>query len=132
MIRAAPWEVLGTSAAAGRSAARQGQWLRAYPQATAAQAATLTPRPPFNARVETVTTKPFFREPLRGRVDRIGIPQRKKTELPTAAMGQNLTPRSAHACLLPPNADIAMFAGRVAQEAKLQHGDALTLPHMLR
>src|SRR6516165_1298204 len=32
--------------------ARQGQWLRAYPQATAAQAATLAPRPPFNARVE--------------------------------------------------------------------------------
>ena len=40
--------------------ARQEQWLRAYPQATAAQAATLAPRPPFNARVETVTTKPFF------------------------------------------------------------------------
>ena len=34
------------------------------PQATAAQAATLAPRPPFNARVETVTTKPFFREPF--------------------------------------------------------------------
>src|SRR5262245_44912537 len=60
--------------------ARQEQWLRAYPQATAAQAATLAPRPPFSARVETVTTKPFFREPLRGRVDRIGIPQRKKTD----------------------------------------------------
>src|SRR5262249_13929899 len=44
--------------------ARQEQWLRAYPQATAAQAATLAPRPPFNARVETVTTKPFFREPF--------------------------------------------------------------------
>src|SRR6516165_8809944 len=42
----------------------QEQWLRAYPQATAAQAATLAPRPPFNARVETVTTKPFFREPF--------------------------------------------------------------------
>ena len=41
--------------------ARQGL---AYPQATAAQAATLAPRPPFNARVETVTTKPFFREPF--------------------------------------------------------------------
>jgi putative SOS response-associated peptidase YedK len=41
--------------------ARQEQWLRAHPQATAAQAATLAPRPPFNARVETVTTKPFFR-----------------------------------------------------------------------
>jgi hypothetical protein len=36
------------------------------PQATAAQAATLAPRPPFNARVETVTTKPFFREPFTG------------------------------------------------------------------
>ena len=36
----------------------------AHPQATAAQAATLAPRPPFNARVETVTTKPFFREPF--------------------------------------------------------------------
>jgi len=36
--------------------ARQEQWLRAYPQATAAQAATLAPRPSFNARVETVTT----------------------------------------------------------------------------
>ena len=34
------------------------------PQVTAAQAATLAPRPPFNARVETVTTKPFFREPF--------------------------------------------------------------------
>jgi putative SOS response-associated peptidase YedK len=44
--------------------ARQEQWLRAYPQATAAQAGTLAPRPPFNARVETVTTKPFFREPF--------------------------------------------------------------------
>jgi hypothetical protein len=44
--------------------ARQEQWLRAHPQATAAQAATLAPRPPFNARVETVTTKPFFREPF--------------------------------------------------------------------
>ena len=44
--------------------ARQEQWLRAYPQATAAQAATLAPRRPFNARVETVTTKPFFREPF--------------------------------------------------------------------
>ena len=44
--------------------ARQEQWLRAYPQATAAQAATLAPRPPSNARVETVTTKPFFREPF--------------------------------------------------------------------
>jgi hypothetical protein len=44
--------------------ARQEQWLRAYTQATAAQAATLAPRPPFNARVETVTTKPFFREPF--------------------------------------------------------------------
>src|SRR6516225_7113475 len=44
--------------------ARQEQWLRAYPQATAAQAATLAPRPPFNARVETVTTKLFFREPF--------------------------------------------------------------------
>src|SRR6516162_10198570 len=32
--------------------ARQEQWLRAYPQATAAQAATLAPRPPFNARVD--------------------------------------------------------------------------------
>ena len=42
--------------------ARQEQWLRAYPQATAAQAATLAPRPPFNSRVETVTTKTFFRE----------------------------------------------------------------------
>src|SRR5215472_9380371 len=61
MIRAAPWEVLGTSAAAGRSAR-----LRAPPQATPAQAATLAPRPPFNARVETVTTKPFFREPFTG------------------------------------------------------------------
>jgi hypothetical protein len=29
--------------------ARQEQWLRAHPQATAAQAATLAPRPPFNA-----------------------------------------------------------------------------------
>jgi hypothetical protein len=28
------------------------------------QAATLAPRPPFNARVETVTTKPLFREPF--------------------------------------------------------------------
>src|SRR5215471_6249761 len=37
--------------------AGQEEWLRAYPQATAAQAATLAPRPPFNARVETVTTK---------------------------------------------------------------------------
>src|SRR5215470_786608 len=36
------------------------------PQATAAQAATMAPRPPFNARVETVTTKPFFREPFTG------------------------------------------------------------------
>ena len=44
--------------------ARQEQWLRAHPQATAAQAATLAPRPPFNARVETVTTNPFFREPF--------------------------------------------------------------------
>ena len=44
--------------------ARQEQWLRAHPQATAAQAATLAPSPPFNARVETVTTKPFFREPF--------------------------------------------------------------------
>lgn len=44
--------------------ARQEQWLRAYPQATAAHAATLAPRPPFNSRVETVTTKPFFREPF--------------------------------------------------------------------
>jgi hypothetical protein len=44
--------------------ARLEQWLRAYPQATAAQAATLAPRPLFNARVETVTTKPFFREPF--------------------------------------------------------------------
>ena len=60
MIRAAPWEVLGTSAAAGRFGARQEQWLRAHPQATAAQAATLAPRLRFNARVETVTTKPFF------------------------------------------------------------------------
>ncbi len=54
-FEAAPWEVLGT---------RQEQWLRAYPQATAAQVATLAPRPPFNARVETVTTKPFFRKPF--------------------------------------------------------------------
>jgi hypothetical protein len=42
--------------------ARQEQRLRAHPQATAAQAATRAPRPPSNARVETVTTKPFFRE----------------------------------------------------------------------
>src|SRR5262245_48988913 len=42
-----------------RIGARQEQWLRAYPQATAAQAATLAPRPPFNARVETVTTHSF-------------------------------------------------------------------------
>src|SRR6516162_7668996 len=49
--------------------ARQEQWLRAYPQATAAQAATLAPRPPFNARVETVTTKPFFREPFTPNAD---------------------------------------------------------------
>jgi hypothetical protein len=27
-------------------------------------AATLTPRPPFKARVEAVKTKPFFREPF--------------------------------------------------------------------
>jgi hypothetical protein len=46
--------------------------------------------------------------------------------------GQIPTPRSAPACLLPPNADIAMFAGRAAQEAKLQLGDALTLPLVLR
>src|SRR6516225_7475861 len=60
MIRAAP------SAQALQLADRRAaeQWLRAYPQATAAQAATLAPRPPFNARVETVTTKPFFREPF--------------------------------------------------------------------
>jgi hypothetical protein len=63
MIRAAPWEVLGTSAAAGRSArGRSSGCVR-------------TPKPPqrklqrwrlapFNARVETVTTKPFFREPF--------------------------------------------------------------------
>jgi len=44
--------------------ARQEQWLRAYSQATAAQAATLAPRLRFNARVETVTTKAFFREPF--------------------------------------------------------------------
>jgi hypothetical protein len=42
------------------------------PQATAAQAATLAPRPPFNARVETVTTKPFFREPFRSLVVQSG------------------------------------------------------------
>src|SRR3981081_4565820 len=64
MIRAAPWEVLGTSAAAGRSARARGSGCACVPQATAAQAATLAPRPPFNARVETVTTKPFFREPF--------------------------------------------------------------------
>src|SRR5690349_5522103 len=55
MIRAAPWEVLGTSA--DRSARAREQWLRAYLQATAVQAATLAPRPPFHARVETLTTK---------------------------------------------------------------------------
>src|SRR5262249_46619678 len=64
MIRAAPWEVLGTSAAAGRSARGRSSGCGRTPQATAAQAATLAPRPPFNARVETVTTKPFFREPF--------------------------------------------------------------------
>ena len=31
MIRAAPWEVLGTSAAAGRSDGQE-EWLRAYPK----------------------------------------------------------------------------------------------------
>jgi hypothetical protein len=49
--------------------ARQEQWLRAPPQATAAQAATLAPRPPFNARVETVTTKPFFSDRTVGTTD---------------------------------------------------------------
>jgi hypothetical protein len=63
MIRAAPWEGLGTGLQlADRRAA--GAVLRACPQGSAAQAAALTPRPPFNARVETVTTKPFFREPF--------------------------------------------------------------------
>src|SRR5215468_12452063 len=60
MIRAAPWEVLGTRCSWPIGAAA------CAPQATAAQAATLAPRPPFNARVETVTTKPFFREPFTG------------------------------------------------------------------
>jgi hypothetical protein len=51
---------------------------------------------------------------------------------------QILTPRSAPACLLPPNADIAMFAGRSPPNIKkvhyrrVQRGDALTLPHVLR
>src|SRR5262249_17889196 len=48
---------------------RGSHWTRRRglrPQDIAAQAATLAPRPPFNARVETVTTKPFFREPFTG------------------------------------------------------------------
>src|SRR4029077_16070215 len=58
--------------------ARQEQWLRAYPQATAGQAPTVSrppnapaaqappraPRPPSTPREKTVTRKPFFREPF--------------------------------------------------------------------
>jgi Phage integrase family len=64
MIRAAPWGSARYKRCSWPIGARQEQWLRAHPQATATQAATLAPRPPFNARVETVTTKPFFREPF--------------------------------------------------------------------
>src|SRR5262245_46820799 len=59
MIRAAPWEVLGTRAAAGGSARGRSSGCVRTPQAPAAQAATLAPRPPFHARVETVTTHSF-------------------------------------------------------------------------
>src|SRR6516162_3783156 len=59
MIRAAPWQVLGTSAAAGRSARGRSSGCVRTPKPP-----QLAPRPPFNARVETVTTKPFFREPF--------------------------------------------------------------------
>ena len=64
MIRAAPWEVLGTSAAAGRSARGRSS------------GCVHTPKPPQRKLqrwrlahhstlvVETVTTKPFFREPF--------------------------------------------------------------------
>ena len=56
------------SRAVGSARHKRCSWLigaaACAPQATPAQAATLAPRPPFNARVETVTTKPFFREPF--------------------------------------------------------------------
>jgi hypothetical protein len=63
MIRAAPWEVLGTSAAAADRRAA-GTVAACVPPSHRSASCTLAPRPPFNARVETVTTKPFFREPF--------------------------------------------------------------------
>jgi hypothetical protein len=59
-------------------------------------------------------------------------------EPPMSQLGQILTPRSAPACLLPPNADIAMFAGRAVGGAGhrvgqvVERGYTLTLPHVLR
>jgi hypothetical protein len=46
--------------------------------------------------------------------------------LPT--WGQILTPRSASACLLPPNADIAMFAGRARPEEESKRDPARRCP----
>jgi hypothetical protein len=50
------------------------------------------------------------------------------------ARAHNLTPHSALACLLSPNTDIAMFAGRAAPrgEQALQRGYVLTLSHTPR
>src|SRR5215831_9425571 len=63
MIRAAPWEVLGTSAAlADRRAA--GAAAACAPPSHRSASCNAGALPPFNARVETVTTKPFFREPF--------------------------------------------------------------------
>jgi hypothetical protein len=56
--------------------------------------------------------------PSRTSLPKGSVVRHSKIAPPMTGSGQNLPSRSAPACLLPPNADIAKFAGRGAQEAK--------------